>query len=79
METDLKSYRSEFVPVSCNQGLTDVRKRCFTIACFILFVSENDFSVVWILKNSLVDDDFRIVLWLLKEPFLCSYPRKSHS
>ena len=21
METDLKSYRSEFVPVSCNQGL----------------------------------------------------------
>ena len=22
METDLKSYRSEFVPVSCNQGLS---------------------------------------------------------
>ena len=61
-------------------SLTDERKRCFTIACFSLFVSENDFSVVWILKNSLVDDEFRIVLWLLKEPpFLCSYPRKLHS
>ena len=58
-------------------SLTDVRKRCFTIACFSLFVSENDFSVVWILNS--LDDDFRIVLWLLKEPLLCSYPRKLHS
>ena len=32
METDLKSYRSDFVPISCNQGLSEFSTIDFLIS-----------------------------------------------